>query len=40
MGEKMKNAPVYFAIAQARHNPVLRLGSYAADIQDRMRKVG
>lgn len=36
----MKNAPVYFAIAQARHNPVLRLGSYAADIQDRMRKVG
>ena len=40
MGEKMKNAPVYFAIAQARHNPILRLGSYAADIQDRMRKVG
>lgn len=40
MGEKMKNAPVYFAIAQARHNPVLRLGAYAADIQDRMRKVG
>lgn len=40
MGEKMKNAPVYFAIAQARHNPVLRLGYYAADIQDRMRKVG
>ena len=40
MGEKLKNAPVYFVIAQARHNPVLRLGVYAADIQDRMRKVG
>jgi uncharacterized protein (TIGR04255 family) len=40
MGEKLKSAPVYFAIAQARHNTVLRLGSYAADIQDRMRKAG
>ncbi len=36
----MKNAPVYFTIAQVRHNPVLRLGSYASDIQDRMRKAG
>jgi len=40
MGQKMKNAPVYFTIAQVRHNPVLRLGSYAPDIQDRMRKAG
>ena len=40
MGEKLKKVPVYFAIAQVRHNTVLRLGSYAADIQDRMRKVG
>jgi uncharacterized protein (TIGR04255 family) len=40
MGEKMKNAPVYFTIAQVRHNPVLRLGAYADEIQDRMRKVG
>lgn len=40
MGERMKNAPVYFTIAQVRHNPVLRLGAYADDIQDRMRKVG
>lgn len=40
MGEKPKNSLVYFAIAQARHNTVLRLGSYAADIQDRMRKAG
>ncbi len=40
MGQKMKNAPVYFTIAQVRHNPVLRLGAYAPDIQDRMRKAG
>lgn len=40
MGEKLKNAPVYFTIAQVRHNPVLRLGAYAPDIQDRMRKAG
>lgn len=40
MGEKMKSAPVYFTIAQVRHNPVLRLGAYAPDIQDRMRKAG
>jgi uncharacterized protein (TIGR04255 family) len=40
MGQKMKNAPVYFTIAQVRHNPILRLGAYAPDIQDRMRKEG
>ena len=40
MGEKMKNAPVYFTIAQVRHNPVLRLGAYTDEIQDRMRKIG
>lgn len=40
MGEKMKNAPVYFTIAQVRHNPVLRLGAYADEIQDQMRKFG
>ena len=40
MGEKMSNAPVYFTIAQVRHNPLLLLDSYAADIQDRMRKAG
>jgi len=40
VGQKMKNAPVYFTIAQVRHNRVLRLGSYAPDIQDRMRKAG
>lgn len=40
MGEKLKNAPVYFTIAQVRHNPVLRLDAYTEEIQDRMRKVG
>jgi uncharacterized protein (TIGR04255 family) len=40
MGEKMKNAPVYFTIAQVRHNPILRLDAYAPDIQDRMRRAG
>lgn len=40
MGEKMKNAPVYFTIAQVRHNPVTRLAAYADEIQDRMRKAG
>ncbi|MDD2677357.1 MAG: TIGR04255 family protein [Methylacidiphilaceae bacterium] len=36
----MRNAPVYFAVTQARHNPVLRLEAYAADIQDRLRRAG
>lgn len=40
MGQKMKNAPVYFTVVQVRHNPILRIGSYAAEIQDRMRKAG
>lgn len=40
MGKKMRNAPVYFTLAQVRHNPVLRLGDYVPDIQERMRKAG
>lgn len=40
MSDKMTNAPVYYVIAQVRHNPVLSLSSYAAEIQERMRKVG
>jgi len=40
MGKKMKNAPVYFTLAQVRHNPILRLAAYIPDIQDRMRKAG
>ncbi len=37
---KMRNAPVYYVLVQARHNPVLRLDAYIAEIQDRMRKAG
>lgn len=40
MSEKMNNAPVYYVIAQVRHNPVLSLGTYAPEIQERMRKAG
>lgn len=37
---KMKNAPVYYVLVQARHNPVLQLDPYLPEIQDRMRKAG
>lgn len=40
MGSKMKNAPVYFTIAQVRHNPVLSLDSYVQGVQESMRKAG
>jgi uncharacterized protein (TIGR04255 family) len=40
MGRKMKNAPVYFSIAQVRFNTLMALDSYAPGIQDRMRKAG
>ena len=40
MGTKMANAPVYFAIVQARFNPILALDSYAPSIQDELRKSG
>src|SRR5690606_15952364 len=37
MGQKMRNAPVYFTVAQVRFNPVLKLEPYLPTIQDRMR---
>lgn len=40
MGTKMKNAPVYFTIAQVRFNPILALESYAPQIQEHLRKQG
>ena len=40
MGKKMKHAPVYFAIAQVRHNPVLRMSDYVSRIQESMRVAG
>jgi uncharacterized protein (TIGR04255 family) len=40
MAQKMTNAPLYFAIMQARFNPTFGLDSYAPQIQDRFRKHG
>lgn len=40
MGKKMKHAPVYFTIVQARFNQILALESYAPQIQDHLRKQG
>jgi uncharacterized protein (TIGR04255 family) len=40
MGTKMRHAPVYFTIAQARFNSILALDSYAPQIQERLRKEG
>ncbi|AOE87976.1 TIGR04255 family protein [Pseudomonas sp. TCU-HL1] len=40
MGKKLKNAPVFFTIGQVQHNPLLSLGSYIPQIQERMRKAG
>src|ERR1700751_4317599 len=37
-GEKLKNAPICFAIAQIRHNVILSLGDYVPAIQEGMRK--
>lgn len=40
MARKLTHAPVYFAIMQARFNPILALDSYAPQIQERLRKHG
>ncbi|MGF6937119.1 uncharacterized protein (TIGR04255 family) [Paraburkholderia sp. UCT70] len=40
MGTKMKHAPVYFTIAQVRHNPILQLERFVPDIQESMRRAG
>lgn len=40
MGEPLKNAPVYFTVAQVRFNPVLKLKDYLADIQEGLRRLG
>lgn len=37
--KKMRNAPVYFTIAQVRFNPVLNMEGYLAAIQEKMRKI-
>ena len=40
MGQKLRNAPVYFTIVQARFNPILALDTYAPKVQESLRKQG
>lgn len=40
MSEKMSNAPVYYALAQARFNPVGAMAKYVDEVQDRLRRDG
>jgi uncharacterized protein (TIGR04255 family) len=40
MGKRMKNAPVYFTIAQVRYNPILSLSTYIPAVQEHFRKNG
>ncbi|MDA9523384.1 hypothetical protein XI06_24655 [Bradyrhizobium sp. CCBAU 11434] len=40
MGKKMKNAPIYFALAQVRFNPLAALDTYIPPIQESFRKAG
>jgi uncharacterized protein (TIGR04255 family) len=40
VGQKLRQAPVYFTLAQVRFNPVLALDSYVPKIQDHLRRQG
>lgn len=40
MSEKMSNAPVYYALAQAQFNPVAAMAKYVDEVQDRLRREG
>ncbi len=40
MGQKLKDAPVYFTIAQVRFNPILSLKTFMPSVQEQMRKAG
>ncbi|WP_099315692.1 TIGR04255 family protein [Pseudomonas syringae] len=40
MPDKLSNAPVYYAIAQAQFNPVPAMHKYVDEIQDRLRRSG
>lgn len=40
MGQKMRQAPVYFTLVQARFNAILALDSYVPQIQDHFRLQG
>jgi uncharacterized protein (TIGR04255 family) len=40
VGQRMSNAPVYYALAQAQFNPVAAMAKYVDQIQDRLRREG
>ena len=40
MSEKMANAPVYYALAQAQFNPVAAMTKYVGEVQDILRRDG
>lgn len=40
MGQHLKNAPLYFTIAQVRFNPILNLEAFLPQLQERLRKAG
>ncbi|WP_454869792.1 TIGR04255 family protein [Pseudomonas putida] len=40
MSVLLKNAPVYYALAQAKFNPVAAMAKFSTDIQEVMRRVG
>lgn len=40
MSERMSNAPVYYALAQAHFNPVAAMAKYVDQVQDRLRREG
>jgi len=40
VSEKMSNAPVYYALAQAHFNPVAAMVKYVDEVQDRLRRDG
>lgn len=42
MGKRLANAPVFYTLAQVRHNPILKISDpvFVSGIQDRFRKMG
>jgi uncharacterized protein (TIGR04255 family) len=40
MGRKMQNAPIYYALAQVRFNPLAAIETYIPAVQETLRKAG
>lgn len=40
MSDRMSNAPVYYALAQAQFNPIAAMANYVDRVQDRLRREG